>query len=78
MLKDKIERLESRENKSNFTGSRGIVEKKLMRGPTRRLSNRSKMAETVNCYYQLQILKPTGKRNAKRSFAVSVKIPNGT
>jgi hypothetical protein len=37
IFKDKIERLESRgENKSNFTGSRGTVDLKLMRELTRR------------------------------------------
>jgi hypothetical protein len=49
-----------------------------MRGPTRRQNNQSKTAETVNYYYQWQILKPFGKRKAKRSFKVSVKKPNGT
>jgi hypothetical protein len=35
MLKDKIERLESRKKKSNFAGSRGTVELTLMRELTR-------------------------------------------
>jgi hypothetical protein len=35
MLKDKIERLESLGKNSNFNGSQGTVELKLMRGPTR-------------------------------------------
>jgi hypothetical protein len=43
MLKDKIERLESRgEKKSSFTGSRGTAELKLMRGPTCRQNSQSK------------------------------------
>jgi hypothetical protein len=29
-------------------------------------------------YYQWQILKPSGKRKAKRSFTVLVKTPKGT
>jgi hypothetical protein len=35
-------------------------------------------AEIVSYYYQWQILKPNGKRKAKRSFTVSVKTPKGT
>jgi hypothetical protein len=35
-------------------------------------------AEIVNYYYQWQILKPSGKRWAKRRSTVSVKTPNGT
>jgi hypothetical protein len=49
-----------------------------MRGPTRKKNSQSKKAEIVNYYYQWQILKPIGKRKANRSFAVSVKTPNGT
>jgi hypothetical protein len=37
----------------------------------------SKTAEIVNYYYQWQILKPSGKRKAKRSFTVPVKNPSG-
>jgi hypothetical protein len=51
MLKDKTETGIARK-KSSFTGSRGSVELKLMRGPTRRQSNQSKKAEIVNYYYQ--------------------------
>jgi hypothetical protein len=49
-----------------------------MRQLTRTQSNQSKKAEIVNYYYQWQILKPNGKRNAKRSFTVSVKTPKET
>jgi hypothetical protein len=77
MLKDKIESLESRGKKYNFTGSRGTMELKLMRELTRRQSNQSKMAEIVNYYYHWQILKPNGKRKTKRSFIISVKTPKG-
>jgi hypothetical protein len=38
----------------------------------------AKKAETVNYYYQWQILKPIGKRKAKRSFTGSVKTPTRT
>jgi hypothetical protein len=51
------------------------VESNLIRGPTRRKSNESKKAETVNYYYQWQNLRPIGKRKAKGSFTVSVKTP---
>jgi hypothetical protein len=47
-----------------------------MGGSTRRQSNQPKKAEIVN--YQWHILKPIGKRKAKRSFTISVKTPNGT
>jgi hypothetical protein len=47
MLKDKIENLGSRGEEFDFTGSRGIAELKLMRGPTRRQSNQSKKVEIV-------------------------------
>jgi hypothetical protein len=46
LLKDKIERLESR-------GIRGTV--KLLRELTWRQSNRSKKADIVNCYYRWQV-----------------------
>jgi hypothetical protein len=49
-----------------------------MRELTRRQSNRSKKAEIVNCYYQWQILKPSGQRKAKRNVTVSVKTPKRT
>jgi hypothetical protein len=52
MLKDKIERLELRGKKSNFSGSRGTMELKLLRELTRRKSNQSKKAEIVNYCYQ--------------------------
>jgi hypothetical protein len=65
MLKNKVKRLESRGKKSNFTGSRGAVNMKLMRGPTRRQSNQSKKAEIVNYYYQWQILKASEKERQK-------------
>jgi hypothetical protein len=61
--------------KSNYTGSQGTVELKLMRELTWRQSSQSKKAEIVNYYYQWQILKPRGKRKAKRIFTVSVKTP---
>jgi hypothetical protein len=77
MLYDKIERLELRGNISNFTGSRGISELKLIRGPTRRQSNQSKKVEMAKYYYQWQILKPTGKRKAKMNFTMFAKTPNG-
>jgi polysaccharide deacetylase 2 family uncharacterized protein YibQ len=50
MLKNKIERLETREKKSNFTGSRATAELKLMRELTRGQSNQSKKAEIMKCY----------------------------
>jgi hypothetical protein len=78
MLKDKIESIESRGEKSNFTGSRGTVELKLMRELTRRQCDQSKKAEIVNYYYQWHILKHSRKRKTKRSFTVSVKAPKGT
>jgi hypothetical protein len=34
--------------------------------------------EIINYYYQWQILKPSGKRRAKRRFTVCVKTPKGT
>jgi hypothetical protein len=34
--------------------------------------------EIVNYYYQWQILKPSGRRKAKRSFTISVKTPKET
>jgi CxxC motif-containing protein len=40
-------------------------------------SNRSKKTEVVKNYYQWQILEPSGKRKAKRSFTISVKTPKG-
>jgi hypothetical protein len=49
-----------------------------MRGPIRRQSKQSKKVEIANYYYQWQILKPSGKRKAKKNFTVFVKIPNGT
>jgi hypothetical protein len=49
-----------------------------MRGPTRRQSKQSKRVEIANYYYQWQILKPSGKRKAKKNFTVSVKTPKGT
>jgi hypothetical protein len=49
-----------------------------MRRLTPRQSNRPKKAEIFNYYNQWQILKPSGKRKAKRSFTLSVKTPNGT
>jgi hypothetical protein len=36
------------------------------------------MAQVVNYYYKQQILKSSRKREAKRSFTVSVKTPKGT
>jgi hypothetical protein len=36
------------------------------------------MAEIVNCYHQWQILNPSGKRKAKRSFTISDKSSRGT
>jgi hypothetical protein len=62
MHKDKIERLESRGEKSSFTVSRGTVELKSMREMTHRQSSQSKTPEIVSCYDQYQILKPNGKR----------------
>jgi hypothetical protein len=41
-------------------------------------AKQSKKAEIVNYYYQWQILKPSGKRKAKRSFKFSVKTANWT
>jgi hypothetical protein len=56
ILKDKLGRLDSRgEKKSNFTGSRGTVELKLMSELTRRPSNQSKKEEIINYYYQWPI-----------------------
>jgi hypothetical protein len=40
--------------------------------------HQSMKAEIVNYYYQWQILKPSGKRRAKRRSTVSVKEANGT
>jgi hypothetical protein len=48
MLKDKIERLESRGQRSSFTVSRGTADLKFMRGPTWRQSSSSKKAEILN------------------------------
>jgi hypothetical protein len=48
-----------------------------MKGPTRRQSEESKKVETVNYYYQWQILKPSGKRTTKKN-TVFVKTPKGT
>jgi hypothetical protein len=39
--------------------------------------HQSMQAATVNYYYQWHILKPRGKRRAKRRSTVSVKTPNG-
>jgi hypothetical protein len=78
MLKDKIERLESRWKKSSFVGPRSTVELKLMKELTRSQSNLSKRTEIVNYYYQWQILKPSGIRKTKRSFIISVKTSKGT
>jgi hypothetical protein len=47
-----------------------------MIGPTRRQSNQSKKVEIVNYYYQWKIVKPTGKRKAKKNFTVCDKIPD--
>jgi hypothetical protein len=44
----------------------------------RKQSNQSKTAEIVNCYHQWQILNPSGKRKARRSFTISDKTSNGT
>jgi hypothetical protein len=63
--------------KSNFTGSLGTAELKLMRGPTRRQSKQSKKVEIANYYYQWQIIKPKWKK-AKDNFTVFVKTPDGT
>jgi hypothetical protein len=52
---------------SNFIEYQGTVGSKLMRELTLRLSNQSKKAEIVGHYCQWQILKPSGKRKAKRS-----------
>jgi hypothetical protein len=78
VLKDKIERLESRGKQIQFYWILDTVDLKLTRGPTRRQSNQSKKVETVNYYYQWQILEPSGKRKTKKSFTVSVKTPKGT
>jgi hypothetical protein len=66
------------ENIFNFTGSRGSAELKLMRGRTRRQSKQSKKVEIVDYYYQWQISKPNGKREAEKNFTVYVKTANGT
>jgi hypothetical protein len=50
MLKDKTERLELQGKKSNFTGSGGTAELKLMTWPTLRQSNQSKKVQTVNYF----------------------------
>jgi hypothetical protein len=49
-----------------------------MRELTQRQSKQSKKAETVNYYYQWQILEPSGQRKARKDFTVFVKTPNGT
>jgi hypothetical protein len=50
-----------------------------MRGPTRRKSKRSEKVEIVNSCYQWQILKPSGKRKAKKKtvFCQSTKRDRG-
>jgi hypothetical protein len=49
-----------------------------MRRPTRRQSKQSKEVEIANYYYQWQILKPSGKRKARKNFTVFLKTLNGT
>jgi hypothetical protein len=49
-----------------------------MREPAQRRSSQSEKAEMVNYCYQWHILKPNGKRKAKKSITVSVKTPKGT
>jgi hypothetical protein len=49
----------------------GAVELKIKRADLE--AKQSVKAEIVNCCYRWQILKPSGKRKAKRSFTVSVK-----
>jgi hypothetical protein len=78
ILKDKIERLESRGKRIHFSGTLGTAVLKLVRGPTRRQSKQSKKVEIVNYYYEWQILKPNGESKAKKYFRVLVKTPNGT
>jgi hypothetical protein len=36
------------------------------------------MIEIVSYYYQWQILKPSGQRNAKKNLKIFVETPNGT
>jgi predicted RNA-binding protein with PUA-like domain len=49
-----------------------------MRELTRSQSTQSKEIEIVNYHHQWHILKPSGKRKAKRSFTVSVKTRKAT
>jgi hypothetical protein len=49
-----------------------------MRGPTRKQSKQSEKVDIAHYYYQWQILKPSGKRKAKKNFTFFVKTPNGT
>jgi predicted nucleotide-binding protein len=46
-------------------------------GGNTRQSKQSQKAERLNYYYQWQFLKPSGKRKARTSFTISVKILNG-
>jgi hypothetical protein len=79
MLKDKIEILELQGKKIQFYWIPGHYGVEVNGRAELRQSNQSRKAEIVNYYYyQLQILKPIGKRKAKRSFTISVKISNGT
>jgi GH18 family chitinase len=48
-----------------------------MRQLTQRQSNQSKNAQIVKYYYRWQILKPSGKGKAKRSFTFTVITPKG-
>jgi ribonuclease HI len=79
MLKDKAG-LESRWKKIQFywiPGHCGVEVNERVRKLTQKQINLSKKAEVVN-YYQWQILKPSGKRKAKRSFTVSTRTPKRT
>jgi hypothetical protein len=51
---------------------------KLIRGLAWRQSKHSKKVEIVNYSYQWQLLKPSGKRKAKKNFTVFIKTPDGT
>jgi hypothetical protein len=78
ILKDKIDILESRGEKCNFTGSRGTVQLKLMRELTRSQSTQSKKAETVNYCYQWQILKVQWEKKGKEELHSFCKTPKAT
>jgi hypothetical protein len=67
LIKDKMEKLESRGKKSNILDPWALFELKLMRGPIRRQSNESKMPEIVN-YLPVADLKAQWKKKGKEEL----------